>query len=198
MNNFIKNLQTQILSKNWGILKKCTYEYLLPNNHWETQVREAYDRGDGATVLLFNPTTNKIILTKQFRLPTFLNGNETGQMVETCAGKIENEGPEVCIRREAEEETGIIINELTKIMEVYMSPGSVTELIHFYTAPYNDEMKVHSGGGNISEQENIEVLEMPLSEAMNKIRSGEIKDGKTIILLQYAFIEGLCSDKMLY
>jgi GDP-mannose pyrophosphatase NudK len=191
MNTSIKNMQTVILSKNWGVLKKCTYDYQTSDGSWETQVREVYDRGDGATVLLFNSATKKVILTRQFRIPTYLNKNETGLLIETCAGKVDQEDPETCIRREIEEETGFRIQTISKVLEVYMSPGSVTELIHFYIAPYADHMKVSSGGGVISEQENIEVVELTFKEAMDKITSGEIKDGKTIILLQYAFIQGL-------
>ena len=191
MKTEIKNLQTVILSHNWGTLKKCSYDYRLHDGSWEKQVREVYDRGDGATVLLYNSSTKKIILTKQFRIPTYLNGNESGLMIETCAGKIDNEDPETCILREIEEETGFKVEKIIKVMEVYMSPGSVTELIHFYVAPYEESMRVSSGGGAENEQENIEVIELTLSEAMSRVKSGEIKDGKTIMLLQYALIEGL-------
>jgi len=187
----IKNLQTVILSQNWGVLKKCTYEYKLRDGSFENQVREVYDRGDGATVLLYNPLSKKVILTGQFRIPTYLNGNETGVMIETCAGKIDDEDPETCIRREIEEETGYRVDKIKKVMEVYMSPGSVTELIHFYIAPYDEKMKVNQGGGVIHEQENIEVLELSLEDALKKVKEGEIKDGKTIMLLQYAALEGL-------
>jgi nudix-type nucleoside diphosphatase (YffH/AdpP family) len=184
-------MQTKILSNDWSVLKKLTYEFHNADGTWEIQEREAYDRGNGATVLLYNQKNQKIILTQQFRLPTYLNGNQDGMMIEACAGKVEQEDPETCMRREVEEETGYRINEIKKIFEIYMSPGSVTELIHFYVAPYDEAMKVNQGGGNSSEQENIEVIELSLNDAFAMVESGQIKDGKTIILLQYAMMKGL-------
>lgn len=182
----LRSLRTQILHKDWSVLKKLTYEYKKNDGTWETQVREAYDRGDGATILLYNLEKKTVILTKQFRIPTFLNGNEDGHLIETCAGKLDDEDPSACVIREALEETGHKIPHCEKVFESYMSPGSVTELIHFFIAPYEASMKVNSGGGVETEQENIEVLELPFDLAYSMIRSGEIKDGKTIMLLQYA------------
>ncbi len=181
----IKIQDTQILSDNWYTLKKVTYEYTKKDGTIHTQSREAYDRGNGATILLYNKTHKTVILTKQFRLPTFINGNETGMMIEACAGLLDKENPEDCIRRETEEEIGYKIKEVKKIFEAYMSPGSVTEILYFFIAEYAKEMKVGEGGGAEEEEENIEVLEMDITEAMNKITSGEIKDAKTIMLLQY-------------
>lgn len=190
-NSNIKNLSETILSDNWYTLKKVTYDYLKKDGTWETQNREAYDRGNGATILLYNSENKTIILTKQFRIPTYLNGNETGMMIEACAGLLEKDNPEECIKRETEEETGYKISSVKKIFEVYMSPGSVTEIVHFFIGEYSNEMKVNNGGGLSEEQENIEVLEIDFSSAVEMIKSGEIKDAKTIMLLQYAQLNNL-------
>ena len=185
MSHRIKNIQSTLLSDNWYRLHKYRYDYQRPDGQWQTQEREAYDRGNGATVLLYNRARGTVILTRQFRLPTYINGNADGMLVETCAGLLDRDNPEDCIRREAEEETGFRINRVQKLFEAYMSPGSVTELLYFFVAEYSDEMKVSAGGGLAHEQENIEVLEVPFSEAIAMIAAGEIKDGKTILLLQY-------------
>lgn len=150
-----------------------------------SQSREAYDRGNGATILLYNKEQKTVILTRQFRLPTFVNGNESGMMIEACAGLLDKDNAEDCIRRETEEETGYKITDVRKIFEAYMSPGSVTEILYFFIAEYAKEMKVSEGGGLEQEEENIEVLELPIKEAMQMVDNGEIKDAKTIMLLQY-------------
>ena len=185
MINNIKITDSKILSDNWYILKKITYEYTKTDGTKQVQSREAYDRGNGATILLYNKEQNTVILTRQFRLPTFINGNETGMLIEACAGLLDKDNPEDCIKRETEEETGYKIKDVRKIFEAYMSPGSVTEILHFFIAAYTKEMKVTDGGGLESEQENIEVLELNFNEALNMINNGDIKDGKTIMLLQY-------------
>ncbi|NII26675.1 GDP-mannose pyrophosphatase NudK [Pseudoflavitalea sp. X16] len=190
-NNTIKILQTEVLSNNWYTLRKITYEYLKPDGSRETQSREAYDRGNGATILLYNTTSKTVILTRQFRMPTFLNGNESGMLIEACAGLLDKDNPEDCIRRETEEETGYKVSHVRKVFEAYMSPGSVTEILYFFVAEYTKEMKVHEGGGIEHEQENIEVLELPFSKALEMISTGEIKDAKTIMLLQYAQLHQL-------
>lgn len=180
----IKILETKVLSDNWYFLRKITYEYTKKDGTKQTQSREAYDRGNGATILLYNKT-EKTILTRQFRLPTFVNGNETGMLIESCAGLLDKDNPEDCIKRETEEETGYKISKVRKIFEAYMSPGSVTEILYFFIAEYTQEMKISDGGGVEDEEENIEVLELDITEAMKMIETGEIKDGKTIMLLQY-------------
>ncbi len=185
-NGKVKIIETEILSDNWYTLRKVTYEYVKNNGTRQLQSREAYDRGNGATILLYNKDQKTVILTRQFRLPTFINGNASGMMIEACAGLLDNDNPEDCIRRETEEETGFKISHVQKIMEAYMSPGSVTELIYFFVAEYNKEMKLNEGGGIEQEQEDIEVLELDLDEALQMIKTGDIKDGKTIMLLQYA------------
>lgn len=181
----VKILQTEVLSDNWYVLRKITYQYTKNKGAIHTQVREVYDRGNGATILLYNQTQKTIILTRQFRLPTFVNGNETGMLIEACAGLLDREHPEDCIKRETEEETGYKIRDVRKIFEAYMSPGSVTEILHFFIAEYSKDMKVNEGGGAEDEEENIEVLEMNIDEAMHMIEDGRIKDAKTIMLLQY-------------
>jgi GDP-mannose pyrophosphatase NudK len=190
-NNKIKNLSTEILSDNWYTLRKITFDYLQKDGSWKTQSREAYDRGNGATILLYNKENKTVILTKQFRLPTFINGNPDGYLIEACAGLLDKDNPEDCIRRETEEETGYKITDVKKIFEAYMSPGSVTEMIYFFTAEYSTQMKVHEGGGLEHDGEDIEVMEITLDHAMEMIASGAIKDGKTIMLLQYAKLNGL-------
>jgi len=190
MNNDIKILNTEILSDNWYVLKKITYE-VFKNGEWKKQTREAYDRGNGATILLYNRENKTVILTKQFRLPSFINGNESGMLIEACAGLLDKDNPEDCIKRETEEETGYQVKEVRKIFEAYMSPGSVTEILYFFVAEYSSSMKVNEGGGIEDEQEHIEVLEIKLDKAMKMIDTGEIKDGKTIMLLQYATLNQL-------
>lgn len=191
MNDKVKILNTEILSDNWYTLRKITYDYRESDGSWKKYHREAYDRGNGATILLYNKEQKMVILTKQFRLPTFINGNETGMLIEACAGLLDKDNAEDCIRRETEEETGYVISDVRKIFEAYMSPGSVTEMLYFFVAEYSKDMKAHEGGGVKHEQENIEVLEMNIQQAMSMIDKGEIKDGKTIILLQYAKLNNL-------
>lgn len=190
-NDRIKIQKTEVLSDNWYILNKVTYDYRKKNGEWETQSREAYDRGNGATILLYNRKTKTVILTRQFRLPTYVNGNKSGMLVEACAGLLDKDNAEDCIRKETEEETGYRISKVKKIFESYMSPGSVTEILYFFVAEYDKGMKVSEGGGLEEEQENIEVLELKFEDAYNMIESGEIQDGKTIMLLQYAKINNL-------
>ena len=187
----IKIVDTKVLSDNWYVLRKITYEYSKKDGSKLTQSREAYDRGNGATILLYNKEQKTVILTRQFRLPTFINGNETGMLIEACAGLLDKDNAEDCIRRETEEETGYKITELRKIFEAYMSPGSVTEILYFFIAEYAREMKVNDGGGVEHEEENIEVLELDIDQAMRMIESGEIKDGKTIMLLQYVKLNNI-------
>lgn len=187
----IRITKNELLSDNWYVLRKITYEYQEKNKPTETHIREAYDRGNGAAILLYNKANQTVILTRQFRLPTYLNENQTGMMIEACAGMLDSDNPEDCIIREAEEETGYKIKEVHKIFEAYMSPGAVTEILHFFIGEYSNEMKISDGGGLDHEQENIEVLEISFEKALQMIPSGEIKDAKTIMLLQYAKINNL-------
>ncbi|NTS39932.1 GDP-mannose pyrophosphatase NudK [Flavisolibacter sp. BT320] len=176
---------TTILSDNWYVLRKITYEYKKNDGTVHTQSREAYDRGNGAAILLYNKAQRTVILTRQFRLPTYVNGNATGMLIEACAGLLDQDHPEDCIRRETEEETGYRVDNVEKVFEAYMSPGSVTEILHFFIAAYSPSMKVAGGGGVAGEEENIEVMELGIDAAMAMVDSGEIRDGKTIMLLQY-------------
>jgi nudix-type nucleoside diphosphatase (YffH/AdpP family) len=187
----VKILQTEILSDNWYTLKKITYEFIKRDGTLEKQTREAYDRGNGATILLYNKEQKTVILTRQFRLPSYINGNSTGMLIEACAGLLDKDNPEDCIRRETEEETGYKVTEIRKLYEAYMSPGSVTEILYFFIAEYSKSMKVNEGGGIEHEQENIEVLEIPFGKAIEMMNSGEIKDAKTIMLLQYVKLHGI-------
>lgn len=181
----VKIINTELLSDNWYTLKKITYQYSLKDGTIQIQDREAYDRGNGAVILLYNKEQQTVILTRQFRLPTYINGNESGLLIEACAGLLDKDNAEDCIKRETEEETGYQVTEVRKIFEAYMSPGSVTEILYFFIAAYTKDMKIHEGGGLAHEQENIEVLELSIDQAMAMIANGEIKDGKTIMLLQY-------------
>lgn len=187
----IKITDTKLLSDNWYILKKITYDYSKPDGSRNSQSREVYDRGNGATILLYNKEQQTVVLTRQFRLPSFVNGNESGMLIEACAGLLDNDNPEDCIRRETEEETGYKISAVQKIFEAYMSPGSVTEILHFFIAAYTKEMKLSDGGGAQHEDENIEVLELPFAETLQMIETGAIKDAKTIMLLQYIRLNGI-------
>ncbi|MGG5207861.1 GDP-mannose pyrophosphatase NudK [Chryseobacterium sp. MIQD13] len=187
----INIIKTEILSDNWYTLKKVTYTIVKKDETAETQSREAYDRGNGAVILLYNKVSGSVILTRQFRLPTFINGNTTGMLIEACAGLLDNDNPEECIKRETEEETGYKISKVEKVFEAYMSPGSVTEILHFFIAEYSHEMKITDGGGLEEEGENIEVLELPFNDALTMIDNGGIMDAKTIMLLQYLRIKNI-------
>ena len=191
MKNPIQIKDTQLLSDNWGILTKVTYEYRNKSGELETHVREIYDRGNGSTILLYNKKQRTVILTRQFRLPTFLNGNPNGMVIEACAGLLEGDTPENCAKKEALEETGYQLTKVRKIFESYMTPGADTEMLHFFVAEYTDAMKVTEGGGLDHEQEHIEVLELDFDKAFAMIETGDIKDAKTIMLLQYAKITSL-------
>lgn len=186
----LRNVATEVLSNNWYTLRKVTFEIQKKDGIWETQSREAYDRGNGAAILLYNLQQKTVILTRQFRMPTYVNGNADGMMIEACAGLLDEDNPEDCIRRETEEETGYKVRDVRKVFEAYMSPGSVTEILYFFVAEYSKDMQISAGGGLDHEQENIEVLELPFAQALAMIVSGEIKDAKTIMLLQYVQIQG--------
>jgi GDP-mannose pyrophosphatase NudK len=184
LNPAVEVLNTEVLSNNWYVLRKVTFRLQKRDGSWETQSREAYDRGNGATILPFDLSRRTVILTRQFRLPTFVNGNESGMLIESCAGLLDKENPSQCITRELREETGFELQNVQKVMEAYMSPGSVTEIVYFFVAEYTPAQQASAGGG--VEEEDIEVIELTIDEATAKVASGEIRDGKTIMLLQYA------------
>ena len=191
MNPQIEVLKTEVLSDNWYTLRKVTYRIQKRDGSWETQRREAYDRGNGATILLYDRSRGTVLLTRQFRLPTYVNGNDSGMLIEACAGLLDDRDPAEAIRRETEEETGYRISEPRKIAEIFMSPGSVTEKLFFFVAEYQDDLRVNEGGGLVEDGEDITVLEVDLDEALQMIERGEVMDGKTIILLQYAALHHL-------
>ena len=191
MNNKVKNINVETLSNEWYTLNKINFDFNLKSGEWVNQSRESYDRGNGATILLYNIKNKTIILIKQFRMPAYYSGNETGIIIETCAGLLDGDNPEKCIIKETEEETGYRIKNVKKVFESYMSPGAVTEIIHFFIAEYDELMKVSEGGGLESEHEEIDILEMDFEMAYNMIESGEIVDAKTIMLLQYLKISNL-------
>ena len=175
----------KILSNNHYVLKSTTFEFRRANGEWQTQRRETYDRGNGATLLPYNLAKRTVVLVKQFRYPAYVNGYDD-LMIEAAAGLLDDESPENRIRAEAEEETGYRLGEIRKVFEAFMSPGSVTEKLHFFVAEYEPSMQVGSGGGIADEGEDIEVLELPIEPALAMIADGRIVDAKTIMLLQYA------------
>ena len=187
----VKFTQTEILSDHWYLYQRLSFDLEVSPEVWVSQKREVLDRGNGAAILLYNKKDKTVVLTRQFRLPTYLNGNPSGELIEVCAGSIDDESPEENIIKETEEETGYKISNPQKVFEAYMSPGAVTEVVHFFIAEYDADLKVGLGGGNPEETEHIEVLEMTFSQALELMRKGEIKDAKTMMLLQYAQIHKL-------
>ncbi len=183
--NIIKN---KLLSENWFVLRNYTYDITDRRGEVIRHKREVYDRGNGATILLYNREKNSVVLTRQFRIATYVNGNDGGMLIEACAGLLDDDSPEDCIRKEAIEETGYAVGEVEKIFTCYMSPGGVTELVHFFAAEYNESLRDNPGGG--VEDESIDVLELSFPEALAMVADGRIRDGKTIMLLQHAQIAG--------
>jgi len=181
----LRILTVEVLSNDWYVLKKTTFDFLRNDGTWQRQSRETYDRGNGAVILLYNLARKTVVLTRQFRYPAFVNGH-ADLLIEAPAGLLDNSSPEESIRKETMEETGYVVGEVKKIFEAFMSPGSVTEKLHFFVAEYDSSSKQKAGGGIVTEGEDIEALELDLDDALQRIRSGEIKDGKTIMLLQYA------------
>lgn len=186
----VRIINTQTLSDDWYTLKKYTFALQRQNGEWQQQNREVYDRGNGATILLYNRQQRTVILTRQFRFPVYVNGHD-GMLIEAAAGLLDNMDPENRIKAEAEEETGFSISHVEKVFEAYMSPGSVTEKLYFYIAEYRAEDRTGAGGGIEAEGEDIEVLEMTLDEALAAIESGLIVDAKTIMLLYHVALKGI-------
>ncbi|HZH51779.1 MAG TPA: NUDIX domain-containing protein [Microvirga sp.] len=175
----------KILSDDWYVLKKTTFSYRRGDGTWQTMSRETYDRGNGATILLYNLDRRTVVLTRQFRFPAYVDGYRD-LLIESPAGLLDNATPEERIRAETEEETGYRITDVQKIFEAYMSPGSVTERLYFFVGRYDATDQVSRGGGNLAEGEDIEVLELDIGQALAMVETGAIRDGKTIMLLQYA------------
>jgi nudix-type nucleoside diphosphatase (YffH/AdpP family) len=190
-NDRVQNLELEVLSDHWYVLRKATFDYRNRDGRVTREVREAYDRGNGVTILVHDPAAGTVLLTRQFRLPIFLNGHPDGMLIETAAGLLDRRGeePEEAMRREAEEELGVRLDAVDRLFELFMSPGSVTERVTFFAATYSHAQRVSSGGGNADEGEDIEVIELALDEALAMVERGEIDDGKTVILLQWAAMQ---------
>ena len=180
----------EVTSDGWHVLRRTTYDYRRRNGQWTTEQRETYDRGNGAVILPYDRTRGTVLLTRQFRYPVYVNGHPDGRFVEAAAGLLDADDPETAIRREAAEELGVRIGELEHVLDAYMSPGSVTERIHFYAAPYTPADRVADGGGLPEDGEDIEVLELPFADALAMVGDGRIADAKTIMLLQWAALRG--------
>jgi nudix-type nucleoside diphosphatase (YffH/AdpP family) len=189
-NDGVRVTSDEVVSKHWHVLRKVTFDLRRPDGTWTTQQREIYDRGNGATILLYDTARRTVLLARQFRLPTYLNGNPGGMLLETAAGLLDDDDPQTAIRREASEELGVTVGELQHVFDAWMSPGSVTERVHFFAAPYTDESRTDTGGGLAEEGEDIDIVELDFDEALASIADGRIADGKTIMLLQWAALSG--------
>ncbi|MDX3695598.1 NUDIX domain-containing protein [Streptomyces europaeiscabiei] len=188
----VKVRDVQLLSSHWYVERTTTFDFQHADGTWSTQERETHDRGNGATLLLYDAERETVLLTRQFRYPVYVNGHPDGMLIETPGGLLdeEDEHPEVAVRREVVEETGHTIGEIQHVFDIYMSPGSVTERVSFYAASYGPSTRTHEGGGLDEEGEDIELVELPFRRALEMIRGGEIADAKTIMLLQWAALEG--------
>ncbi|MEQ0563511.1 NUDIX domain-containing protein [Amycolatopsis sp. NEAU-NG30] len=189
----VRVTDVELVARAWHVLRRTTFEYQHRDGHWTTEQRETYDRGNGATVLLYDLRGGTVLLTRQFRYPVYVNDHPDGMFLETAAGLLDEDDAETAIRREAQEETGVRIGELQHVFDVYTSPGSVTERLHCYAAPYDPSAR-GEGGGIAAEGEDIEVVELPFTEALRMIGTGEIADAKTIMLLQWAALHGPFRD----
>jgi nudix-type nucleoside diphosphatase (YffH/AdpP family) len=179
----------ELLSSAWYVLRRTTFDYQHGDGRWTTEQRETYDRGNGATILLYDVERRTVLLTRQFRYPVYVNGHPDGMLIEAAAGLLDDDEPEAAIRREAIEETGHEVGEIQHVFDVYMSPGSVTERVHFYAAPYDADTARHRGGGIADEGEQIDLVELGIDEALAAIGT-DIVDAKTIMLLQWAALRG--------
>jgi nudix-type nucleoside diphosphatase (YffH/AdpP family) len=184
----VKVEDVQVLSDDWYVLKKTTFSFKRGDGSWQRQNRETYDRGNGATILLYDPHRRTVILTRQFRYPAFVNGHDD-LLIETPAGLLDNVGPEERIRAETEEETGFRVRDVKQVFDAFMSPGSVTERLHFFIGKYEPDDRINEGGGNTTEGEDIETFESRIDDALSMIETGKIRDGKTTMLLQYAALK---------
>ena len=180
----------ELVASGWHVLRRTTFDYRHRDGRWSTETRETYDRGNGAVILLHDVARSTVLLTRQFRWPVYVNGHPDGMLVEAAAGLLDADDPETAIRREAEEELGVTVGPLQRVGRIYMSPGSVTELLHFYAAPYTPADRTGAGGGVADDGEDIEVVELPFAEALERCRDGRIADAKTILLLQWAALHG--------
>jgi nudix-type nucleoside diphosphatase (YffH/AdpP family) len=184
----------ELVASGWHVLRRTTFDYLRSDGRWVREQRETYDRGNGATILPYDTERRTVLLTQQFRFPVYVNDHPDGMLIETAAGLLDADEPEVAIRRETQEELGVSVGELQHVFDVYMSPGSVTERLHFYAAPYSATDRTGAGGGLADDGEDIAIVELPFSAALEAIRTGEIADGKSIMLLQWAALDGPFRD----
>jgi nudix-type nucleoside diphosphatase (YffH/AdpP family) len=180
----------ELLAAGWHVLRRTTFRQRHADGRWTTEQRETYDRGNGATVLLYDTARRTVLLSRQFRFPVYVNGHPDGMFVEAAAGLLDDDDPETAIRREASEELGVEIGELELVFAPWTSPGSVTERLHCYAAPYSPASRTGTGGGLAAEGEDIEVLELPFDEALDMVADGRIADAKTMLLLQWAALRG--------
>ncbi|ALN75316.1 NUDIX domain-containing protein [Aureimonas sp. AU20] len=174
-----------VLSDDWYVLRKTRFHFQRSDGTWQHQSRETYDRGNGATILLYDPSRRTVVLTRQFRYPAFVNGHDD-LLIEAPAGLLDRAEPEARIRAEVEEETGFRVREVREVFDAFMSPGSVTERLHFFVGAYEPGDRASQGGGIAEEGEDIAVMELGIEEALAMVASGTIRDGKTIMLLQHA------------
>jgi nudix-type nucleoside diphosphatase (YffH/AdpP family) len=186
----VKVRDVEVLAAAWHVLRRTTLDYQHADGHWSHEQRETYDRGNGATILLYDPDRATVLLSRQFRYPAYVNAHPDGMLIETAAGLLDADDPETAIRRETQEELGVTVRDLQHVFDVYMSPGSVTECLHCYAAAYSPADRTSIGGGVAGEGEDIEVLELPFAQALEMITSGGIVDAKTIMLLQWAALAG--------
>ncbi len=191
----VRVVAVELLAAAWHVLRRTTFDYRGSDGRWQRQQRETYDRGNGATVLLYDPERATVLLTRQFRFPVYVNGHPDGMLLEAAAGLLDDDDPETAIRREAEEETGVRVGALERVFDVWMSPGSVTERLHFWAAPYTPAQRTAAGGGVADEGEDIEVVELPFDRALAMTLTGEVADAKTILLLQWAALHGPFRDR---
>ncbi|MEU5275829.1 NUDIX domain-containing protein [Streptomyces asoensis] len=189
-NDRVRVVDVEVLACDWSVLRRTTFDYRHGDGHWSREQRETYDRGDGATILLYDPDRRTVLLTRQFRLPAYVNGHPDGMLLETAAGLLDGDDPREAIRREAAEETGRTVHEVEHVYDVYMSPGSVTERLSFFAAPYDGSVPGADTAGVAAEGEDIAVVELPFTEALDLVRTGAVADAKTIMLLQWAALDG--------
>lgn len=182
--------EVELLAAAWHVLRRTTLQRRGSDGQWVTEQRETYDRGNGATLLPYDAERRTVLLSRQFRYPVYVNGHPDGMLLETAAGLLDDDSPEDAVRREVEEELGITVGEVQHVFDVFMSPGSVTERLHFYAAPYRPVDRTGAGGGLADEGEDIEVVELPFDEALAMVDDGRIADAKTIMLLQWAALRG--------
>ncbi|MFE7935258.1 NUDIX domain-containing protein [Streptomyces sp. NPDC057456] len=189
-NDRVRVLDVEVLACDWSVLRRTTFDYRHSDGHWSREQRETYDRGDGATILLYDPDRRTVLLTRQFRLPAYVNGHPDGMLLEAAAGLLDGDDPREAIRREAAEETGRAVHDVEHVFDAFMSPGSVTERLSFFAAPYDASAPGADTAGVAAEGEDIAVVELPFAEALDLVRTGAIADAKTIMLLQWAALDG--------